>query len=199
MDDFYFTFANQVTEEIKIKGSRFIGRTFCVQSMDEINKILTEIRKKEYTASHNCYVWITGQSERTFKYSDDGEPSGTAGKPIYDVINGADLTNVLVIVTRYFGGTKLGTGGLVKAYGGSAKSALEKAGIEKIYLKDRFKIEIEFSLYNQVLKLIEKFKVTVIESDFSDRVKLILEVRKSKTDLLKDALIDLSGGKVKIE
>ncbi|MCP4685670.1 MAG: YigZ family protein, partial [bacterium] len=126
MDDSYLTIKRESKIDTKVKGSRFIGETFKVANVAEALEKLDEVRKREYNATHHCYAYITGLGrEQVFKYSDDGEPSGTAGRPIYDIIAGADVTSILCVVTRYFGGTKLGTGGLVRAYGETAREALK--------------------------------------------------------------------------
>ncbi|KAA3637593.1 MAG: YigZ family protein [Calditrichaeota bacterium] len=201
MDDAYFTIKTESEVETKVKASRFIGRTLIVATTDEMLEQLSAIRKLEYNANHNCYTYIIGitEHETEFKYSDDGEPNGTAGKPMYDVVAGSGVTNILTIVTRYFGGTKLGTGGLVKAYSECAKLALEKSGKVEHFITDVYNIKIEFPLYNQLLQLIDRIGAKQIDSDFSDIVKLKLEVRKSKSDRLVQEIVELSSGKAKIE
>jgi uncharacterized YigZ family protein len=197
MDEFYFTIDKESRKEIKIKNSKFIGQTYSVDSTESAQSILTEIKKKEYNANHNCFAFIVGLGNlKVFKYSDDGEPSGTAGKPIYDVIEGSNLTNILLVVTRYFGGTKLGTGGLVKAYSETAKSVLEKSGIIKKYLNESVKFEIDFSLYNPLLKIIENAGAKLVDSEFSDNVLVEIEIRKNKYADLKMKIVELTSGKV---
>ena len=201
MDDCFLTIKNPAEIELKIKASRFIGRTFLVKSEKEARNKLDEIRKREYTANHHCYTYIIRKNNEqvTFKYSDDGEPNGTAGKPIYDVINGSGLINILLIVTRYFGGTKLGTGGLVKAYSGSAKRALDKSGVKENFITQKYKVEIEFSLYDMMLQLINKTGAAQINSDFSEKVVMQLEIRESKAEQLVQGITELSKGKAIIE
>ncbi|MCK4857045.1 MAG: YigZ family protein, partial [candidate division Zixibacteria bacterium] len=136
--------------EIKVKGSRFIGETCLVASVDEAVARLAVVRKREYQATHHCYAYVTGWPDQVgFKYSDDGEPSGTAGRPIYDVITGHALTNLLVVVTRYFGGTKLGTGGLVRAYSEAARAAVEASGRHQQFLTRDYRFVLEFARYDQ--------------------------------------------------
>lgn len=198
MSDSYFTIANEATCEIKVKGSRFIGHCFYVDNIDSALVKLNEIHKKEFSATHNCYAYLVGldEKQRQFKYSDDGEPSGTAGKPIYDVLKGSDIVNALIVVTRYYGGTKLGTGGLVRAYGGCGKEVLSKAGKVERFITDRLKFEIEFSLYNPLLKIVERLKAKQINADFSDTVAMEIEIRKSMTTALKNEITELTSGKV---
>ncbi|MFQ5499117.1 MAG: YigZ family protein [Candidatus Zixiibacteriota bacterium] len=199
-DDLYYTINKQAQAETKVKGSRFIARAFLVANHDETQARLTEIRKQEHSATHNCFAWRLGLGENiTFKYSDDGEPSGTAGKPIYDLVEGNKLTNILVVVTRYFGGTKLGTGGLVRAYSDATRQALHAAGRRENFVMTRLNIEIEFSFYDQLVKLINRHKASIVESLFSDRVKLSVDIRKSKSKQIRSAIVELTGNRVEIE
>ncbi len=200
MDDHFLTIAKESSVETKVKGSRFIGETFLVETVDKARDKLKAVRKREHAATHHCYAWHVGlANEVEFKYSDDGEPSGTAGKPIYDVLCGQSVTNALVVVTRYFGGTKLGTGGLVRAYSEAAKLALEQSGTRDNYLKDRFRIELDFKLYDQWLKIVNRLDAAVINSDFSDVVTLEIEIRQTMADQLKSAYTELTAGKGRIE
>ncbi|MBN1211464.1 MAG: YigZ family protein [candidate division Zixibacteria bacterium] len=200
MDDRYQTIAKEARSEIKVKGSRFIGESFLVSDTEQALEKLSTVRKREHAASHHCFAWRVGIAEEmTFKYSDAGEPVGTAGKPIYDVIAGREITNVLLVVTRYFGGTKLGTGGLARAYSDAAKAVLEQAGVEENFLTARFKIELDFSLYDRWQKLISNLEVKTIDSAFTDRVAMILEIRLTRAERLQEAFTELTGGKGKIE
>lgn len=197
MNDSYLTIKNESRIEIKIKNSKFIGHTYFTDSIKSVQTIFTKIKKIEYNANHNCYAYIIGiDKQKIFKYSDDGEPNGTAGKPIYDVIAGNNLTNILLVVTRYFGGTKLGTGGLVKAYSETAKSVLDKSGIIEKYLIDTLEFDIDFSHFNSLNHIIANSKAKILKSDFSNNVKIKLEVRKSKTIQVKNEITELTSGKV---
>ncbi|MFH2048756.1 MAG: YigZ family protein [bacterium] len=200
MDDKYYTIAKPAHHEIKIKGSLFLAECGLVASIDEAMEILEAIRKREHAATHHCYAWRVGLFDQsTFKYSDDGEPSGTAGKPIYDVINGREIDNVIVVVTRYYGGTKLGTGGLVRAYSEAAIGAIDKAGKKMNYLTSQIKVEIDFSLYDKLSRLTGKLGAKQISSEYSDMVNLIIEIRQNLSDVLIEEIIQLSSGKAKIE
>lgn len=200
MDDSYLTIKRPAEIEIKVKGSRFIARTFMIESSENAAHHLELIRKNEYSATHHCYAYIAGHiGPVSFKYSDDGEPSGTAGKPIYDVVAGRNLTDILLIVTRYFGGTKLGTGGLVRAYSQAAGEALDQSGTCTNYLTDKLSLELEISLYNQLLRLFQNFDASAKEASFSNKVRLVFEVRKSRRNELEKSIIELSSGKAKIE
>lgn len=200
MDDFYITIASEAECELKIKASRFIGRTYKVFSAAEINEQLKTIKKKEYNANHNCYAYIIGtNTEEIFKYSDDGEPSGTAGKPMYDVLRGHSVTNTLVVVTRYFGGTKLGTGGLVRAYGDCVKAVLEKSEQVKVFHTSLLQVTIAFPLYNKLMLLMTKIGATQIDAQFSDLVICKIEIRNSLVEKLQNEIVQLSCGKATIE
>ena len=200
MDDIYLTIKREASAEIKVKGSCFIGESCLVTSVDDANSRLEAIRKREYQATHHCPAYQIGLGDNAvFKYSDDGEPGGTAGKPIYDVIVGRSLTNLLVVVTRYFGGTKLGTGGLVRAYGDAAKAVLDKSGTKENYLTDTFHLELDFTYYNLVQQLINRLEISVLNSEFSDIVKLDLAVRQSRSGQFRSEYVELTQGKALLE
>ena len=200
MSDCYFTIAQTAKAEIKVKGSRFIAEVACVKDSAGAKTYLESVRKREYEATHHCFAYRLGVgSDIEFKYSDDGEPNGSAGKPIYDCIAGRELTSVIVVVTRYFGGTKLGTGGLVRAYSEAALLSLEKAGKKTNYITDTICLTIEFSFYDRILKVIEKLKAKQTESDFSEKVSMTIQIRKSLTEQFVRELTDISRGTAQIE
>lgn len=196
--DSYRTLGSECTHEIKIKGSRFIARGFPAADADEATAMLDIIRKKEYSATHNCFAWVTGLEKEIFKYSDDGEPSGTAGRPIYQVITGRGLKNTLVVVTRYFGGTKLGTGGLTRAYSRAAAEMLDRADIIEKLICDRLEFTLPIALYDRLMRIINTKKLEIVEQEFSDQVKMTVNIRKSKTNEFTAQLIELTGGKIEI-
>lgn len=200
MQDSYTVIARESKCEIKIKGSRFIGESFLVSSPKAVEEKLLSVRKREHAASHHCFAWQVGLFEdQQFKYSDDGEPSGTAGRPIYDLLAGSGISNLLVVVTRYFGGTKLGTGGLVRAYSEAAKMVIEKSGSESRYLTDRLRIEIDFTYHDRVQRLLHAENAQIIGTDYSDRVVLTSLVRRSRTDPLIASLTEMTSGGGKVE
>lgn len=200
MDDVYFTIAQPAKAEIKIKGSRFIGEAILVETDKEAIAQLEQIRKREHAATHHCYAWRVGlDSEVRFKYSDDGEPSGSAGRPIYDVLCGRELTNLLLVVTRYYGGTKLGTGGLVRAYGEAATAALDGAGRLEQFVWAGTRVVIEFGLYDRLVRLIQRYGAQQSGVDFSDRVTLEIQVRQSRSEALVREIVEMSSGRADIE
>ncbi len=195
--DSYYTIAAESEIEIKIKGSKFFGRAFPCTDETEAEDILKSIQKKYYDASHHCFAYRVGHgAEIKFRYSDAGEPSGTAGRPIFDRIEGKNLTNIIIIVTRYFGGTKLGTGGLTHAYSETAAKAIEKAGVVEKYLTQRFSMVVNFSDYNNVERLFNKYDVDITRRDFTDIVELTVEIRLSSIDKIKGELIELTSGRI---
>ncbi len=198
--DSYLTAAAETSVEIKIKGSRFIGQVYICDDDNNAREILDAVRKKYYDATHNCYAWKVGiGQDMHFKYSDDGEPSGTAGKPIYDQLDGAGLTNVIIIVTRYFGGTKLGTGGLTHAYSDCAAEVIKNAGTVRKFITGRFDINLDFADYGAVERAILSSGAVIVQSEFSDKVDLKLEIRKSQLESLKAKLVDITSGRIKID
>ena len=200
MEDRYFEIARESQIEIKIKGSRFIGETRRVASTKAAVAGLEDIRKREHSATHHCYAWQVGPAVNSeFKYSDDGEPNGTAGKPIYDVLVGSTLTNVLVVVTRYYGGTKLGTGGLAHAYSAAARDAIAASGATERFLTDDFRVDIGFPHYDRLQQLLQRLDISIIDSRFTDQISLDVRVRQSRSDQLLKAFTELTSGRGTIE
>ena len=200
MDDLYYTIAREVSVESKVKGSRFIGEACLAAHVEAAMDRLQTIRKREYSATHHCWAYRVGTAaDKLFKYSDDGEPSGTAGRPIYDVLEGSGITNTMVVVTRYFGGTKLGTGGLVRAYGEAAKLALDRAGRQEHFLTDHFALHMEFPWYNAVQQLITRLGADVVESAFTDTVDLTVAIRQSFAEQFVREFTEVTQGKAQLE
>ena len=163
---------NESIAEIIVKKSKFIATLYEANSKDEAEKILQNVRKKYFDAKHHCYAYII---EKIEKCSDDGEPSGTAGAPLLALLKSANLTNVIIIVTRYFGGILLGTGGLVRAYTESAKKAIENA---KIICKDygvQFEIEISYNNLKEIQFICKNLDINIIKIEYQENVKLLLE------------------------
>lgn len=180
-DDFYFTISESTTAEYKEKGSKFIAFSHVVTSEQEIKEIIQEIKKKYYDARHVCYGYVIGTEERIMKGQDDGEPAHTAGTPILNQIRSKNLTQTLVVVVRYFGGTKLGTSGLIDAYKEVTKACLEKAIILEKYLSDVLEITFEASLQGEVMRLVKEFNGQILSLDYQSKIILQIELRKSIT------------------
>ena len=197
--DEFKTIAALVQSEYKVKGSQFIGRAKPASSRDEAEQFIDEIRKLHYDATHNCFAYQIGMGPQAImRQSDDGEPSGTAGKPILQAITTRDLTNIVVVVSRYFGGTKLGTGGLVKAYGTTASMTLEKAEIKLVYLTGIVEIEYPYEMSGVVLRTIEHLNAEIKNSCYDANVRVRVAVRQSLLGKFTDHLIEESSGKIKI-
>ncbi len=187
--DTYKTIIEETTTQFTEKHSRFIGYVAHTVTDEEAVAFVNKIRSLHSDARHNCYAYVLNAEGRT-RYSDDGEPHGTAGKPILDVINGFELKDVTVVVTRYFGGILLGTGGLVRAYQKAAKDTLDLANKYLMVPGVCFEVTSDYSNYQSLEKLIEEFSGNVEETLFEDRVKILFSVAKeSETEFL-NALTD---------
>ena len=175
-----------------IKKSNFICTLIPVNSIEEINEQLKQIRKKYYDATHNCYSYILSQKDGSFaiKASDDGEPSQTAGVVILDVLQKNDLTNVLAVVTRYFGGIKLGAGGLVRAYSSSTSGAVKLAQLVPIIKMTYINIKFDYTYANEILKLFKQYKE--IESKYETNISITYEIPVSEKEHLQEKLISLT-------
>ncbi len=200
MDDTYLTIEREARAEIKEKGSRFIAESFLAVSLDEALAKLEMVRKREFQATHHCYAYLIGTTGAPlFKYSDDGEPSGTAGKPIYDLAAGRNLTNLLIVVTRYFGGTKLGTGGLAHAYADATRAVLENSGVRTNFLTHHYQFTLEFPQYDSWLRELHRLEARIVDSQFTERVSMSVEIRRSRATELTERYIELTAGKGRFE
>jgi uncharacterized YigZ family protein len=180
-DDFYFTISETTTAEYKEKGSKFLAFSYHTVSEKQVKEIIQETRKKYYDARHVCYAYVLGTEERVMKGQDDGEPAHTAGTPILNQIRSKNLTQTLVVVVRYFGGTKLGVSGLIEAYKESAKACLDKALILEKYISDTLEITFEAPLQGEVMRLVKEFDGQIVSLDYQTKVILRIEMRKGIT------------------
>ena len=169
------------TAEVTEKKSRFIANMFHVENVTEADEKIKQINKKYYDAKHNCYAYIVDGIE---KCSDDGEPSKTAGAPILDILKKNQFTNVLVIVTRYFGGILLGTGGLVRAYSEATKRAIENSDVVEIVSGERYIIEVSYENVNNVLYWCNKLNIKICENVYETSIKLTIESTKEDKEKL---------------
>ena len=177
------------------KRSRFIGQLWPVESETEALEHLAAVRKTHYDARHNCFAYIV-RDGGVVRYGDDGEPQGTAGQPILAVLNGAGLTNACCVVTRYFGGVLLGTGGLVRAYTAAAKAALSDAGISRMALWQRLRILCPYPLFERMKRLLEQHEAVLRETDYGADVAMSVLVRADRAAAFADALRELTAGAV---
>jgi uncharacterized YigZ family protein len=191
------TISGEHSHKFKEKGSLFLGQVFNINSLEEAEKRLFDCRKEYYDATHNCYAYKL--LDQTFKYSDDGEPNGTAGIRIFNAIEHFQLVDIIVVVTRYYGGTKLGLGPLGKAYYHSAHSVLDE--VKKIEKVNYSKIEIEFD-YDQtsnVHHFLSKHNVLNMENKFEESPRIICFVKPDQVDSLREELTEVSRGCINIE
>lgn len=184
--------------QFKEKGSLFVGRVYATESIDDAESILAEIRKKYYDATHNCYAYKL-IDEESFKYSDDGEPSGTAGIRIFNAIKHFNLSNVLVISTRYYGGTKLGVGPLGKAYYNSAYGAIENVTIVTKVNYSKIIINFSYDLISDVHHFINTYTVQNIKNLFNDNPQIECLIKPEFANKLTDDLTAVSNGKIEVK
>lgn len=196
---FYYSISKPARSEIKIKGSRFIGLCFPVSNSEQCAQILSEQQRTYHDANHVCCGYQVGVGDSAvYRSSDAGEPAGTAGAPILNVIRGENLTNIIVIIVRYFGGTKLGIGGLVKAYTESAKNTLERSKRIRFEILSTIRFQIDFNFLDPTMRIMTKFNAKVIEQKYENEVELSISVPVSNKTNLIEKLIDISKGKIKI-
>lgn len=193
----YKTILKDAKAEIEIKKSIFIGHAFFVKSEEEALEILGKVKDEHRSATHNCHAYIIGEDGLTQRYSDDGEPSGTAGIPMLEVLKKEDMRNVLVIVTRYFGGTKLGAGGLVRAYTEGVVKALDEAKrcIRKNFA--RTKIIYDYTFHGAIVNLLANENYKIIEENYTDKVEVTIDIEDDKSIL--DKLRDMTSANFETE
>ena len=184
----------QVQEEIT--KSRFISHAKRVYSEEEARAFITAIKKEHYKATHNCSAFIIGERSEIKRTSDDGEPSGTAGVPMLGVLENHNLTNVCVVVTRYFGGIKLGAGGLIRAYAGSVALAVKEIGIVEIKEQAGIQIQMSYAQYQEYGNFLKEHNLMELETNFTDQVETIIFVDKEDKETIKASLIEFFNGKV---
>lgn len=193
MGDTYKTIIAPSEGWYKDKGSKFLAFAYHVEKESEVKEIIEELKKEYYDARHHCYAWRMGYDGALTRANDDGEPSSTAGKPILGQIISRDLTNTLVVVVRYFGGTKLGVSGLIQAYKESAIEALDSAEVEERTVDSEVVINFEYVLMNSVMGVIKDMSPRIIEQVFDNDCKMVLSIRNSEFDQLVSKLDNIRG------
>ena len=173
------------------KRSKFLAFAIHLTSIDEVKKVLNSYRKKYYDARHICYAYMLGAERQTFRINDDGEPSNTAGKPILGQINSKNLTDVLVIVVRYYGGVNLGTGGLIVAYRAAAADAISHSEIVKKKVEVLVRYTFDYPMLNNVMHVVKKFSARIVEQKFDNTCTIILAIQPSQLELIKSQLDQL--------
>lgn len=193
----YKTVEFENSDEFIEKKSKFIGYVNPVKTQEEATEFINKIKSKHWDATHNVYAYVL-QENNIQRYSDDGEPSGTAGVPVLDVILKSNLVDVCVVVTRYFGGTLLGAGGLVRAYSHGSKIAVEAGNIITMAPCSILKVCVDYSFYDRLNILLKDFSANVEDTQFSDNVSVTFSIKQEKTADLQNKLTDLSNGLYKL-
>ena len=193
--DTYKTIASSVQEVIfKEKSSKFLGYAFPVTSEEEIKAHLEEVKKAHFSARHWCYAWQLGYgTNQRYRANDDGEPNNTAGIPIYGQIQSFELTNILVIVVRYFGGIKLGVGGLVQAYRTTAQLTLQEAKIEEKLITEELRIRFEYPLMNKVMRVVKEQNLNITQQLLTEDCELHLAIRQSDYQRMQELFENIYG------
>lgn len=193
MSDVYKTIEQESTGYFKDKGSKFYAYAYPLKNEDEVKDIIVKLKKEHHSARHHCYAWRLGTEEIKTRANDDGEPSSTAGKPILGQLLSSEVTNILVVVVRYFGGTLLGVSGLINAYKSATIEALNNADIKTKLIENTFELKFEYPLLNPVMNTIKREALDIVTTDFQESCKLIFSVRKSEAEKIFKLFSDLYG------
>ncbi len=193
MIDEYKTITNKIGEgTYSEKRSKFLAFSHHVETLDEVKEIVAAYRKKYYDARHVCYAYMLGAERTEFRANDDGEPSSTAGKPILGQINSHDLTDILIIVVRYYGGVNLGTGGLIVAYKAAAALAIEDSIQETRLVEELVKYDFPYVMMNDVMRVVKEMQPRIVSQEYDNTCSITLSIRKSEADALRGRLKKLS-------
>lgn len=195
---FYKTITKPTTSELIIANSRFIANAFPIDSIDKAKDFIREIQEKYHNATHNCFAFTLGVNNDYFRYNDNGEPQGTAGKPIYNAILHFGLTDVLVLVTRYFGGIKLGTSGLINAYFESTRHVLSLAEIIEVPITKTLYLDMDYECFPKIQHLLYQ-QTRDFEEYFSDKVEIFVQIPITHLDSFIAKINNISNGKIKFE
>nr|WP_121272779.1 YigZ family protein [Pedobacter schmidteae] len=196
-DDTYKTISNPAEGVFRDRGSKFIGYAYPIFSEEEVKGILLNLRAEHAKARHFCWALRMSPDRGVFRIQDDGEPSGTAGRPILNTLLSADITNVLIVVVRYFGGTLLGVPGLINAYKTAAAEAIQAANIVEKTVNDIYELQFDYLLMNDVMKLIKEEKLNVLSQDFDNSCSMKIEIRKSNLNGILGKIEKVEGLKTK--
>lgn len=197
-DDTYRTIAAPAEGLYKEKGSKFLAFAFPVRTTDEVKEHLDALRKQYFDARHHCYAYILGANKDAWRANDDGEPSGTGGRPIHGQLLSADLTDTLIVVVRYFGGILLGASGLANAYKTAARDAIDHAEIVERTIDVRYRLRFEYALMNDVMRIIKDFDLKPENQQFDLDCTLDLSVRQSLSVRLYDAIVNLRAVTIEV-
>lgn len=191
MDDIYQTIADEAYGEFKDRGSKFHAYAYPIETEEDVKDAIQSLKKEHPKARHHCYAYRIGLDGNSFRANDDGEPSGTAGRPILGQLDSFEITNTVVIVVRYFGGTKLGVPGLINAYKSAAADALEQAEIIEKTIQHFYTLTFEYAIMSDVMGALKKNDIKIVQQDFQELPKLTVSIRKSDVGKKLQALEDV--------
>lgn len=194
--DSFLTIAAPSSGQYTEKRSKFLAFAFPVSTVEEVKELVDAHAKKYYDARHVCYAYMMGHERLVFRANDNGEPSGTAGKPILGQINSNELTDILIIVVRYFGGVKLGTSGLIQAYKAAAAEAIAAATIIEKTVDEEVTVSFEYSLMNQVMRVVKEEEPTIVSQNFDNDCQMTLSIRASLMPRLRLRMEKIDGVRV---
>ena len=192
MTDEYKTIAGTGEGYYTEKRSKFLAFAHHVETVDEVKQLLAEYRKKYYDARHVCYAYMLGPERTDFRANDDGEPSSTAGKPILGQINSAELTDILIVVVRYYGGVNLGTSGLIVAYREAAADAIAHCQVENRQVEEIVTYTFAYPMMNDVMRIVKEMAPRIVSQTYDNTCEIRLAIRKSEADTLKSKLAKIS-------
>ncbi len=192
MEDTFKTITNNGEGYYTEKRSKFLAFAHHVETVEEVKTIIDSYRKKYYDARHVCYAYMIGADRQTFRANDDGEPSSTAGKPILGQINSNDLTDILIVVVRYYGGVNLGTSGLIVAYREAAADAIRHTTIEDRFVEEEIVYDFPYVMMNQVMKVIKDMNPRIISQEYDNTCRIRMRIRQSLADQLQKRLDNLT-------
>ncbi len=199
MKEAYFTIYQNGEHQIEIKKSKFICHLFRIESEEQAKEYIAKIKKEHYKANHNCSAYMLGENFEIQRSSDDGEPSGTAGVPMLEVLKKNQLQNTLAIVTRYFGGIKLGAGGLIRAYSTSVSEALKEIGIVQGKLQQLLDITIDYHQLGKLQNYLENEQIAIQEIDYLEQITVKVAIDINQCESFQNALIDLFNNQLSIQ
>ena len=194
--DVYKTIAAPAEGQVTEKRSKFLAFAFPVRTVEEVKELVDAYSKKYYDARHACYAYMLGHERLTFRANDNGEPSGTAGKPILGQINSNELTDILIIVVRYFGGVKLGTSGLIQAYKAAAAEAIAAATIVEKTVDEQIVISFEYVLMNSVMRIVKEEEPAIVSQSFDNDCQMTLSIRASRMPRLRERMEKIDGVRI---
>lgn len=194
--DTYLTIEKPAEAIFKDKGSKFLAYAYPVENDQQIREILNQLKKEHHTANHHCYAYRLGADKMNFRANDDGEPNNTAGKPILGQIQSNDLTNVLIVVVRYFGGTLLGVSGLINAYKNSAADVIKVSSIIEKQILFNYSIQFYFEHLNDVMKLLKQLDCKITNQQFDNNCEISFSIRKANSEQCEEKLKKIEGLKL---